>query len=49
MLKEIRAAKNRPSLKETIQEYVKKREAKDERARERIKEQVLSKHEHMTF
>ena len=38
MLKEIRVAKNRPSLKETIQQYVKKRDEKDERARERIKD-----------
>lgn len=38
MLRSIREAKNRPSLKETIQEYVRKREAKDERARERIKD-----------
>lgn len=49
MLAQIKADKNRPSLKETIMEYVKKREAKDERVRERIKDQVLQQHEALSF
>ena len=40
-LTEIRAIKAKPSFKEMIVEYMQKKSEKDERARIRIKEQVL--------
>ena len=40
-LTEIRALKAKPSLKDMISEYMEKKREKDERARVRIKEQVL--------
>ena len=49
MLAKIRIDKARPSLKDTIAEFLKKKEAKDARARGRIKEKVLSKYEQIAF
>jgi hypothetical protein len=40
-LTEIRAIKQKPSLRDMIKEYLQKKNEKDERARVRIKEQVL--------
>jgi len=40
-LTEIRAQKEKPSLRDMIAEYLQKKAEKDERARVRIKEQVL--------
>lgn len=48
-LTEIRALKSKPSLKDMISEYMKKKNEKDERARVRIKEQVLQIYEQKTF
>ena len=44
-LADIRMKKAQPSLKDTIAEFLKKKEAKDMRARGRIKEKVLQKYE----
>jgi hypothetical protein len=44
-LTEIRALKAKPSLKDMISEYMEKKREKDERARVRIKEQVLQIYE----
>lgn len=46
---EIRALKAKPSLKDMIDMYLKKKGEKDERARIRIKEQVLQIYEKKTF
>jgi hypothetical protein len=40
-LQQIRIQKNKPSLKDTIAEFMRKKEDKDLRARGRIKEKVL--------
>lgn len=48
-LTEIRAIKAKPSLRDMIQSYMNKKSEKDERARVRIKEQVLQIYEHKTF
>jgi hypothetical protein len=48
-LQQIRIEKNKPSLKDTIAEFMRKKEEKDTRARGRIKEKVLEKYEHMSF
>ena len=44
-LTEIRRIKDKPSLKDMIAEYMNKKSLKDERARVRIKEQVLRLYE----
>jgi hypothetical protein len=46
---EIRVEKAKPSLKDMISMYMKKKGEKDERARIRIKEQVLQIYEKKTF
>ena len=48
-LKEIRIFKERPSMKDMIDIYLRKKAEKDERARIRIKEQVLEIYEQKTF
>lgn len=45
MMVDIRAKKAKPSLKDMINQYLKKKAEKDERARIRIKEQVLEIYE----
>lgn len=49
MLVDIRAKKAKPSLKDMINQYLKKKAEKDERARIRIKEQVLEIYEQKNF
>ena len=49
MMVDIRAAKAKPSLKDMINQYLKKKAEKDERARIRIKEQVLEIYEQKNF
>jgi len=44
-LQEIRQLKARPSLKDKIMEIMKKKNEKDERARNKIKEKVLEMYE----
>lgn len=48
-LSEIRAIRDKPSLKDMINDYIKKQQRKDERAAVRIKEQVLQIYEQKTF
>ena len=48
-LSEIRAVRDKPSLKDMINDYLKKQQKKDERAAVRIKEQVLQMYEQKTF
>lgn len=48
-LSEIRAVKAKPSLKEMITAYLNKMNDKDERARNRIKDKVLTMYENETF
>ena len=48
-LNDIRIIKAKPSLKDMIAEYMDKKREKDERARVRIKEQVLQIYEQKTF
>ena len=48
-LTKIRAKKAKPTLKESVDEYLIKKGEKDERARIRIKEQVLQIYEQKTF
>lgn len=49
ILSEIQKQKAKPSLKDLIQDYLQKKAEKDERARIRIKEQVLKIYEKKTF
>lgn len=49
MMVDIRAKKAKPSLKDMINQYLKKKAEKDERARIRIKEQVLEIYEQKNF
>jgi len=46
---EIRIEKAKPSLKDMVEQYMVKKAEKDERARIRIKEQVLEIYEQKTF
>ena len=48
-LGEIKEKKAKPSLKDMIDQYLSKKADKDERARIRIKEQVLEIYEQKTF
>lgn len=48
-LTEIRAVKDKPSMKDWIDEYLKQRGEKDERSRVRIKDQVLQIYEAKSF
>jgi hypothetical protein len=48
-LTEIRVEKSKPSFKSMIQTYLIKQREKDERARQRVKEQVLGIYEKKTF
>lgn len=49
ILTQIRIEKNRPTLRDTINEYMKKKDQKDIRARERIQKTVMKKFEISTF